>query len=307
MGGLRDRVLIDTADLFHPVIRRCRFREVRSLRGGGGPHGRRRAHARVRSAPSEREAHPSLGAVGSWSPRRPGDCVGSDLHMGSGVGCPGVRGQRCLGALLLVAIGAIVGASGSRLVQYGIVGAAFATAAALIPVHSMVEAQLRPVRLALAGDTGIGDVLPRSRPSFAAWSNVLLLATAFSFTVGGAMLATVFHQASEAPVLWAVIGCGGTLSSPCRSPSRPHSHRPCDPFAIWLKAPSVLRQVITANACRWFRTMTSARCQLRSTGCRRVWLSDNGFKPRSGPTSTPPSPQGCSNKVTTCSPVSAAR
>ena len=35
------------------------------------------------------------------------------------------------GALLLVAIGAIAGASGSRLVQYGIVGAAFATAAAL--------------------------------------------------------------------------------------------------------------------------------------------------------------------------------
>jgi adenylate cyclase len=115
------------------------------------------------------------------------------------------------GALLLVAVGAIVGASGSRLVQYGIVGAAFATAAALIPVHSMVEAQLRPVRLALASDTGIGDVLPRSRPSFAAWSNVLLLATAFAFTVGGAMLATVFHQASEAPVLWAVLGCGATL------------------------------------------------------------------------------------------------
>ena len=39
---------------------------------------------------------------------------------------------------------------------------------------------MRPARVALAGDTGIGDSLPRSRPTFAAWSNVLMLAVTFA-------------------------------------------------------------------------------------------------------------------------------
>ena len=43
-------------------------------------------------------------------------------------------------ALLLVLVGAIAGASGSRLVQYGILGAAFGTAVQLIAVHSISEA-----------------------------------------------------------------------------------------------------------------------------------------------------------------------
>ena len=60
---------------------------------------------------------------------------------------------------------------------------------------------MRPVRPALAGDTGIGDSLPRSRPTFAAWSNVLMLAILFVFVVASAMLATVFDQAREKPVL----------------------------------------------------------------------------------------------------------
>ena len=51
---------------------------------------------------------------------------------------------------------------------------------------------MRPARVAIAGDTGIGDSLPRSRPTFAAWSNVSMLATAFTFAVAGAMLAAVF-------------------------------------------------------------------------------------------------------------------
>ena len=49
-------------------------------------------------------------------------------------------------ALLLVVVGAIAGATGSRLVQYGILGAAFGTAVQLIAVHSFVEAALRPAR-----------------------------------------------------------------------------------------------------------------------------------------------------------------
>jgi class 3 adenylate cyclase len=114
-------------------------------------------------------------------------------------------------ALLSVVVGAIAGASWSRLVQYGILGAVTGAAALLPGVHGFVEAALRPVRVAAAGDTGIGDSLPRSRPSFAAWSNVSVLATAFVFAVAGAVLAAVFDRASEIPVLCVVIGCALTL------------------------------------------------------------------------------------------------
>jgi adenylate cyclase len=115
------------------------------------------------------------------------------------------------GALLLVVVGSIAGATGSRLAQYGILGAIMGAAILLPGVHSTVEAALRPARLALAGDTGIGDSLPRSRPSFASWSNVLLLAVAFWFAVSGAMLAAVFHRVNEVPVLAVVIGCALTV------------------------------------------------------------------------------------------------
>ena len=73
------------------------------------------------------------------------------------------------------------------------------SAVPLIGVHSFVEAALRPVRVAIAGDTGIGDSLPRSRPTFAAWTNLSMIAVAFSFAVAGAMLAAVFDRAREAP------------------------------------------------------------------------------------------------------------
>jgi adenylate cyclase len=114
-------------------------------------------------------------------------------------------------ALLFVIAGAIAGASGSRLVQYGILGATIGTVTQLIGVHSLLEAAARPARVAIAGDTGIGDSLPRSRPTFAAWSSVTVLATAFVFDVGGGMLAAAFARASEEPVLFLVIGCAFTL------------------------------------------------------------------------------------------------
>lgn len=47
-------------------------------------------------------------------------------------------------ALLLVVVGVIAGADGSRLVQYGIVGAVIGPASLLPGVHSFVEAALRP-------------------------------------------------------------------------------------------------------------------------------------------------------------------
>ena len=49
-------------------------------------------------------------------------------------------------ALLLVVVGAIAGASGSRLVQYGILGAVTGAAIQLIGVHTFAEAALRPAR-----------------------------------------------------------------------------------------------------------------------------------------------------------------
>jgi class 3 adenylate cyclase len=114
-------------------------------------------------------------------------------------------------ALLLVALGAVAGATGSRLIQYGILGATVGTAVLVIGAHSFVEAALRPARLAIAGDTAIGDSLPRSRPTFAAWSDVCMLAVAFSFAVVGALLAAAFKPASENPALFVVIGFGLTV------------------------------------------------------------------------------------------------
>jgi len=114
-------------------------------------------------------------------------------------------------ALLLIIVGAIAGASESRLVQYGILGAAFGAANLLIAAHSFVEAALRPVRVAIAGDTAIGDSLPRSRPTFAAWSSLSIVAAAFVFAVCGAALAAVFDRVSEVPVLCVVIGCVMTV------------------------------------------------------------------------------------------------
>jgi class 3 adenylate cyclase len=114
-------------------------------------------------------------------------------------------------AVVLVLVGEIAGASASRLVQYGIVGATFGAAILLPGVHSFVEGALRPARIAIVGDTGIGDSLPRSRPTFAAWSNVSMLTTAFLFAVWGALLAAAIDRASEVPVLSVLIGCALTL------------------------------------------------------------------------------------------------
>jgi adenylate cyclase len=122
-----------------------------------------------------------------------------------------VVGNAVWAALLLAVVGAIAGAPWWRLVQYGIVGAVYGTAAWLIAVHSSAEAALRPARVALADDTGIGDSLPRSRPTFAAWSNVSILGVAIVFSLYGAMLVAVFDRAREAPVLWVAIACATTI------------------------------------------------------------------------------------------------
>ena len=120
----------------------------------------------------------------------------------------GVTGA--VAALLLAGIGAIAGATGSRLVQYGIVGAVFGAVVSLITVHSFVEALVRPARAAIAGSTSIGDALPRSRPTFAAWTGLSVLAVAFLFAVDGAMIAVALDPARDEP--WRFVVIGGALT-----------------------------------------------------------------------------------------------
>ncbi|OBF63557.1 cyclase [Mycobacterium sp. 852002-50816_SCH5313054-b] len=110
-------------------------------------------------------------------------------------------------AVLSVLVGAIAGATLSRLIQYGILGAALGVAIQLVAFHSIVDATMRPVRIALAGDTGIGDSLPRSRPTFAVRSNVSVVAAAFAYAASGAWLVAVLGHVRDAPILALVIGC----------------------------------------------------------------------------------------------------
>ncbi|GBE65826.1 adenylate/guanylate cyclase domain-containing protein [Mycobacterium sp. MFM001] len=114
-------------------------------------------------------------------------------------------------ALFMVAVGAIAGVTGPRLVQYAILGAANGVANMLISVHSFAEGALRPARAAIASDTGIGDSLPRSRPTFANWTNLSMIMTAFVFCLSSAMLAAVFDLARYGPALAVAIACGLTL------------------------------------------------------------------------------------------------
>ena len=108
-------------------------------------------------------------------------------------------------AVLLVAVGAMSQASGARLIEYGILGATLGVAMALMGLHTAVQAMLRPARAALAGDTAIGDTLPRSRPTFAAWLNLAFLGAIFTFAIGGALLAVVLDRTSDFPVLTVVV------------------------------------------------------------------------------------------------------
>jgi class 3 adenylate cyclase len=134
-------------------------------------------------------------------------------------------------ALQLLLVGAIAGARGARLIQYGVLGGAMGLGVSLLAVHSFVEAVLRPARVAIAGDTGIGDALPRSRPTFAAWSSLSVLAAIFVFAVGSALLGAVVKRAGEVPLFALGIGFAltvcfavpiavGTMLSPSLRPIR---------------------------------------------------------------------------------------
>jgi adenylate cyclase len=115
------------------------------------------------------------------------------------------------GGLVSIGIASIAGATGPRLIQYGILGAGVGAANGLTAMHSLGEAVARPARVAIAGDTDVGDSLPRARPTFAVRSTVLVLASVFIFAIHGAMLATVFDRFSAKPVLFLLIGCALTV------------------------------------------------------------------------------------------------
>jgi class 3 adenylate cyclase len=115
----------------------------------------------------------------------------------------------CFG-LISVVVGAIAGAGWPRLAQYAILGAAIGAVTQLIGLHSLLEAVARPARLAIAGDTSIGDSLPRARPTIATWSSMTVLGTAFVFSVDSAMLVSAIVGVSPQPLLF--LGVGGAMT-----------------------------------------------------------------------------------------------
>ncbi len=114
-------------------------------------------------------------------------------------------------ALFFVVVGVVAETSGSRIIQYGIVGAALGLTGGLISVHTFVQGALRPARAALAGDTAIGDSLPRSRPSFVAWLELSVLGSVFLFAGTAAMLGVALDRAGRVPLLCVVIAGALTL------------------------------------------------------------------------------------------------
>ena len=210
-------------------------------------------------------------------------------------------------ATFFAIVSSLAGAHGMRVVQYAIVGCAMGIVTTLISVHTFMEGLLRPVRAALAGDSGIGDALPRPRPTFARWLEVSMLSALCNFTTAGVMVGVLLGRVSDSPVLPLVIAGVATAVLARRSPSVPSSRRHCVRSATWPEALNALRQAITPDACRWFRTMTSVRWPGRSTGCRPDWLSGNDFRRRSALMSIQRWRCGCLSRVMTSSPGSAAR
>jgi adenylate cyclase len=149
---------------------------------------------------------------------RPGErwAAGEDVDRESALRATYTYGRRVIAravvatfvwaAALFVGVGMIAGASGSRLVQYAVMGAIAATAGQLITAHSYTEGTLRPARAALTSGVGIGDSLPRSRPTFATWTIAAMLAVGFAFTVLATLLADVFDVARRGPALAVVLG-----------------------------------------------------------------------------------------------------
>jgi adenylate cyclase len=113
-------------------------------------------------------------------------------------------------ATFFAIVSSLAGAHGMRVVEYAIVGGAMGIVTTLISVHTFMEGLLRPVRAALAGDSGIGDALPRPRPTFARWLEVSMLSALCNFTTAGVMVGVLLGRVSDSPVLPLVIACVAT-------------------------------------------------------------------------------------------------
>lgn len=194
-----------------------------------------------------------------------------------------------------------------RLVQYGIVGVVAGITTALIGVHNFGEGAVRPVRAALAGDTGIGDSFPRSRPTFAAWLGLSIFGSIFAFCAMAALGAVALDRGNDAPVLSVVVAGAlaialglpvtvGAMLSPSFRPIRDLTEA-----TVRVRDGDYSQYLPVSKTTTWVRSWR------HSTGCRRVWLSGNDFKLHSVLTSTLSSRPACSSRATTCSPVSAAR
>ena len=118
----------------------------------------------------------------------------------------GVAACGMCGAASAFLAGVIAGADGLRLLQYAILGGAVGAGTHLGGVHSVPETHMRPPRTAIAGQTGIGDSLPRTHPTFVAWLNVGVLGVVFAFSIAGGAVSATFDGVGRNPVLLAVIG-----------------------------------------------------------------------------------------------------
>jgi adenylate cyclase len=116
-----------------------------------------------------------------------------------------------VGAVMGVIVGAICDADAGSLVQWGLVGGCTLLSVQLIPIHSYVESLFRPARRAIIGDSGIGDTMPRARPTFATWASIAVLSTVWIFTLVGALSGVIIHQASADPLVVLLIATGATL------------------------------------------------------------------------------------------------
>ena len=93
---------------------------------------------------------------------------------------------------------------------------------------------LRPARFAIAGDTDIGDSLPRARPTIAAWSSMTRPRGPCSSSPSTARCWRPRSIGRRARNHFCSVGIGGALTlglREFRSPSASRSHRRCDRFA----------------------------------------------------------------------------
>ncbi len=123
----------------------------------------------------------------------------------------GVAACAICGAVSAILAGLIAGAEGLRLLQYAILGAAVGAGTHMGGMHSVPETHMRPPRTAIADQTGIGDSLPRTHPTFTSWLNVGVLGVVFAFSIAGGTLTGLFEQVSRTPVLLVVIGVALTI------------------------------------------------------------------------------------------------